>query len=448
MPLPIRRLRVAHLIPYLGGAQGGPVFNLACSAGGQLDTGCEVSIFTAAREGDGAPVAVDKRADLVIDDSPRWGAFRRCPALWDRVDSSTCDILHSHGLWTDVNRLAAEVARQRKIPHVLTPCGMLARGALRHHGWKKLPARIWFQDRGLREVACFQAQSEIEVRQIRDFGLRNPVALIPAAVAGQPQDRAVSAQEFRSLFRVPQLSRVLLYLGRLHPVKGVSRLVEAWATLQNEKSRNSESRELKSEDGPVKWEARRNTEAFPQAKARWNSEPIPQATEDFTGQEGRRTENWVLVLAGPDEGGYKRELESLVADLGCQQTIAFTGELNDQQKWGALDAAELFVMPSDFENFGVAIVEAMLAGLPVITTTGTPWQELPAAGAGWWIEPTAEALVSTLREALQMPEEPRRAMGLHAAEFAKRFRPERAAADLIQVYEWLLGRGPKPGCVV
>jgi glycosyltransferase involved in cell wall biosynthesis len=388
-----KSLRVAHFIPYLGGAQGGPVFDLSCSAAGQIAVGCDVSIFTTARKGDGARVAVDHRAEIVTDDSPTWGAFRRSPALWNRAESSACDILHSHCLWTDVNRLAADLARRRKIPHVLTPCGMLAKGALRHHWWNKVPARIWFQVRALREAACLQAQSEIEVGQIRDFGLQNPVALIPASVPGRPQDRAVSAQEFRSLFQVPAQSRVLLYLGRLHPVKGLSRLVEAWGRLRP------------------------------------------------------HTGDWLLVLAGPNEGGFEETLRSQAGAAGVSDRIGFTGALDHYQKWGALDAAELFVMPSDFENFGLAIVEAMQSGLPVVTTTGTPWQELPAAGAGWWIEPTVDALASTLQEALQMPEETRREMGRQALKYSQHFRPEKAAVDLIQVYKWLLHQAPRPACV-
>jgi glycosyltransferase involved in cell wall biosynthesis len=104
-------------------------------------------------------------------------------------------------------------------------------------------------------------------------------------------------------------------------------------------------------------------------------------------------------------------------------------------------------MPSDFENFGNAIVEAMMAGLPVITTTGTPWKELPVAGAGWWVEPTVDAMTVALREALALPEETRREMGRQALTYSARFRPEQAASDLIQVYQWLLGRGAKPECV-
>ena len=152
------------------------------------------------------------------------------------------------------------------------------------------------------------------------------------------------------------------------------------------------------------------------------------------------------MLAGPDEGGHRRELEAQIARLGCRGSVMFAGELNDPQKWAALAAADLFVMPSDFENFGNAVVEAISSGLPV-TTTGTPWQELPAAGAGWWVEPTVAALAAALREAFQIPEEKRREMGRQALNYSQRFRPARAVADLIQVYQWLLGQSPRPACV-
>ena len=140
-------------------------------------------------------------------------------------------------------------------------------------------------------------------------------------------------------------------------------------------------------------------------------------------------------------------MERLIGELGCGESVVFAGELNDAQKWEALAAADLFVMPSDFENFGNAIVEAMMSGLPVITTTGTPWKDLPALGVGWCVEPTVGALELALREALQMPEEARREMGRKALDYSAQFHPEKAASDLIQVYQWLLHQAPCPACV-
>ncbi len=410
MASPTPALCVGHLIPYLGRAQGGPVLNLSECTKAQLDQGLRVFIFSTTRTSDGALAPVDSRATLITEAAPGWGPLRKCPLLWERTRAARFDILHSHGLWTDVNRLAAQMARRQNIPHLLTPCGMLAPGALRRHWWNKVPARIWFQQRGLKEAACLQAQSEIEVRQIRDFGLRNPVALIPAVVPARPPTQAMSAREFRSLFRVPAERRIVLYLGRLHPVKGLPRLLQAWAQIQQ------------------------SVVSGPLSRGPWS--------------RGLSSGTWHLVLAGPDEAGHRRDYEARAAELGCSDSVIFTGALDGYQKWGALDAAELFVMPSDFENFGVAIAEAMQSGLPVITTTGTPWKELPAQGVGWCVEPTVDALSTALREALAMPEEARKAMGLRAAEFAKRFRPDQAAADLLHVYEWLLRREERPKCVV
>jgi glycosyltransferase involved in cell wall biosynthesis len=277
---------------------------------------------------------------------------------------------------------------------------MLMPGALRHHGWKKVPVRIWFQDRALRAAQCLHAKSDQEYRQIRAFGLRNPVAVIPNPIAPPPVGGSVvSAPWSKSPNR-----RTVLFLGRLHPVKGLARLVQAWAEVQRFAVRGQ-----------------------------WSSGPTH--------------ETWQLILAGPDEGGHREEIESLVAECGCRDSVVFPGELDEKQKWGALAAADLFVMPSDFENFGNAIVEAMSCAVPVITTTGTPWEELRRAGAGWWVAPRVESLAKALREALAMSETQRQEMGKRAAGLAARFSPQQAGADLIQVYRWLMDEIPRPPCV-
>jgi glycosyltransferase involved in cell wall biosynthesis len=286
---------------------------------------------------------------------------------------------------------------------------MLAPGALRRHWWKKVPVRLWFQDRALRGAQCLHAKSNKEYEDIRRFGLRNPVAIVANPITPPPGGGPV----VRGPRSVVPGSRTVLFLGRLHPVKGLPRLLQAWARIQNEKA---DSRKQK----------------------------LAQKTENT----GRRSGDWVLVLAGPDEGGHRRELESLIAGLGCQSSVMFSGELNDEQKWAALAASELFVMPSDFENFGNSIVEAMSCAIPVVTTTGTPWEDLRTARAGWWVEPTVEALTGALREAFAMPDDQRQAMGHRALQLAERFRPAHVGEDLIAVYQWLMGKGPKPGCVV
>ena len=433
---------------------GGPVNGMAAYAGLLADGGWSVTVYSSPCEADGECISLDSRVRMVRAPASCRGGFRRSPDLWRQVQAADIGLVHSHGLWTDVHRLAGHLARTRKLPHLLAPCGMLMPGALRYRWWKKVPIRLWFQDRVLREAQCLHAKSQKEYEDIRQFGLRNPVAIIanpivrpvdsnqPSEVEGRlhgprraggggqptevevrlhgPRSPVVSRQEpdfsisafsvsgFRASPVVPQ-RRTVLFLGRLHPVKGVERLVEAWAEIQIKKA---ESRKQKSALGPL--------------------------TSDL----------WSLVIAGPDEAGMRPGLEAALNAAGCGDSVIFTGQLDEQQKWAAYRAADLFVMPSDFENFGNSIVEAMLSGLPVITTTGTPWKELPAQGAGWCVEPTVEAVRDALGAAMAMTDDARQEMGRRAAVLAAKFSPEQAGADLIQVYEWMLGTGPKPGCVV
>ena len=420
-------------------------------------SGYPVTVFSSLSGADGESVRLDSRVRLVQEPASAWGGFRRSPALWRQVQGADMDLIHSHGLWTDVSRLAGDLARRRGVPHLLAPCGMLAPGALRHHGWKKIPVRLWFQGRALREAQCLHAKSEKEYEGIRQFGLRNPVAIIPNPIVrpvdqglrdygttglrdcgtissaakekaesrkqkaevgnGKPEIKAqpslssispLPSPLSRGPWSVVPGCRTVLFLGRLHPVKGVGRLVEAWIGIQKQKA---------------------------EVGGQWSV------------VSGQWSGDWQLVLAGPDEAGMRAGVEAALRAAGCGDSVIFTGQLDEQQKWAAYRAADLFVMPSDFENFGNSIVEAMLSGLPVITTTGTPWKELPAKGAGWCVEPTVEAVRDALGAAMAMSDDARREMGRRAAVLAAKFSPEQAGADLIQVYRWLLGEIPQPPCV-
>ncbi|MFO0941590.1 MAG: glycosyltransferase [Pirellulales bacterium] len=108
---------------------------------------------------------------------------------------------------------------------------------------------------------------------------------------------------------------------------------------------------------------------------------------------------WELVIAGPDEKGFKRTVQQKIEANGLSSSVSFTGPLDDQAKWQAYRNAELFVLPSFNENFGIVIAEAMAAELPVLTTTGTPWRCLQENEMGWWVNPTPEKLSLALAAA-------------------------------------------------
>lgn len=387
-------MNVAHIIPYVGRRFGGPVFALSAMTASLAAQGQSVAIFSIHSLPDGDIMALPSTVVTYINGDSTWGSLRHSAGLWETTNSVDISLIHSHGLWTDVHRCAAVMARRKRLPHVLGPCGMLEPNALRRSRWKKWLVKIWFQDRALREANCLLANSEKEYRDIRAYGLTNPVAIVPNPVPG-PESivHPVTVEEFISRYPSCSGKNLLLYLGRIHPVKGVSRLVQAWSQIAH---------------------------AHP---------------------------DWLLVLAGPDEGGYRDAIEKLISQTGCRDTILFTGPLDDAGKWAALHLSDIFVMPSDFENFGIAIVEAMLAGKPVITTTGTPWQVLAENHAGWWVEPTSASLEKALRQTIECGSEERRLMGERGRALAVGFAPDIVAGMLIALYEWLLGRSARPDFV-
>ncbi len=157
-----------------------------------------------------------------------------------------------------------------------------------------------------------------------------------------------------------------------------------------------------------------------------------------------KPEGWELVIAGPDEGGHRAELETQVTRLGLDG-VEFSGAVPDDEKWALYRSADLFVLPTYSENFGVVVAEALASGLPVLTTTGAPWAEVESHGCGWWVEPTPRPVRDALSDAVSRTDAERRAMGLRGRSLvASRYDWDAIAAQMLEVYEWALGRRPTP----
>jgi glycosyltransferase involved in cell wall biosynthesis len=162
-----------------------------------------------------------------------------------------------------------------------------------------------------------------------------------------------------------------------------------------------------------------------------------------------KSEGWEVVLAGEDANGHQAELEAAIRAGGMEEDFKFIGLVDGKKKWELYRSADLFVLPSHTENFGLAVAEALACGVPVITTRATPWEELRTHRCGWWVETGPEALVGALREATSLSDEERRAMGQRGTKLIEqKYTWSAAAQKMIAVYEWMLERRPKPECVV
>ncbi|MEM9249549.1 MAG: glycosyltransferase [Pseudomonadota bacterium] len=299
-------------------------------------------------------------------------------ALWDALWEET--VLHSHGLWLLPNLYPARIARRHRIPLVISPRGMLSAEALAFSAARKRAMWALAQGRALRGAACFHATSEAEAEDIRRVGLTAPIAILPNGIDCTAPEATPT--------------RTILHLGRLHPKKGIDRLIDAWASV---------------------------APAHP---------------------------HWRLRIVGPSEQGTRTALKAQAHALGAPR-VSFEDALHGAEKAAAFRDAGLFVLPSLNENFGMVVAEALAAGVPVVTTRGTPWSGMEQARCGWWVPHGVPPLAEALDAALRLPDATRRAMGDRGRKWmARDFGWDGIAAQMADVYAWLLAKAPRPKCVV
>lgn len=286
------------------------------------------------------------------------------------------DVIHDNGIWMPHNHAIARLAHRRRIPRVVSLRGMLEPWAMNHRRRKKQLAWLLYQRRDLRTAALLHATAEIEESNARALGLTGPYAVIANGV--DLPARSMPPRGAR------QGKRTALFLSRVHPKKGLPMLLNAWATL--------------------------------------------------------RPANWQLVIAGPDEEGHAAELAARIDALGLGDDVRIAGPAYGEEKEALFRSADLFVLPTYSENFGVAVAEALAYEVPVLTTRGAPWEVLETHRCGWWVEPDETAILDGLRAAIACPDETRREMGARgAAMVAERFEWGGIAMQFFQQYERLLG---------
>jgi glycosyltransferase involved in cell wall biosynthesis len=299
-------------------------------------------------------------------------------------DAAPC-VVHDHGLWLHMNHVTARVAARTGVRRVVSPRGMLDGWSLQYRGWKKNLAWSMYQRRDLELASAFSATSLREADSIRALGLRQPVAVIPNGIDMPGQSPRAQPE--------PDQDRMVLFMSRIHPKKGLLDLVAAWARLQ-----------------PA---------------------------------------GWRLVIAGPDEGGHQAEVQAAARAAGIAEAIDFVGPLDGEAKERALRGADIFVLPTYSENFGIVVGEALSYGVPVITTNVTPWEELTARDCGWWIDTGADPLAGALAVACSASDERRREMGKRGRRLIEERYSWRSAAEKhIEFYQWLWTGADKPSCML
>jgi glycosyltransferase involved in cell wall biosynthesis len=335
---------------------------------------------------DGWPIA-EMPSDLVLDlqrgELDGEGLPRRMPGLDDhlvQLVESGATVLHDHGCWRPTGRASAAAARRTGAPRVVSPRGMLLPSALNERPWRKRVALALWQRRDLAAASLLHATSAAEAESLSALRFGPPVALIPTGVS-------LVATGAPHLDDIGDRPRVCLYVGRLAMIKQLPLLLAAWASV--------------------------------------------------------RPTGWRLVLVGPDERGHAAELKAQAAKLGIASLVDFVGALDDATTQLRYLAADVAVLPSRSESFGMAVAEALAAGVPVVATHGVPWPVLATERCGWHV--AERDLADALRAATAMSPADRRNMGARGrALIARDYAWPVVAARMSAVYRWLLTGGTMP----
>jgi glycosyltransferase involved in cell wall biosynthesis len=378
------RIRAAHVVGSLSQEASGPSYTVPRLCDALLEAGVGVDLLTV--DFGPVPCAPDYSKSFPLGSGP--GRLVRSPAMRQWLDREAArgrvQVLHMHGLWQMPYVYPAWTARAHGTPLVASPRGSLSAWALA--SGSKAKKLFWplFQKPALEAAACFHATSDSEYEDVRRAGFRQPVIILPNGIDAMPLAQ-----------RSPQLLRTLLYLGRIHEKKGIDLLLAAWAAVQ-----------------------------------------------------ARHTQ-WAIKIVGSDQSlygssGLSQRLKAMAADLKLER-VTFEDAIFGEEKFAAYRNADLFILPTRSENFGMTVAEALSQETPAIVTKEAPWAGLSEKGCGWWVDLSVDTIAEAMDEAMSLPEDTLNAMGAKGrAWLLDSFQWPILGERMAQAYRWLLDRRGDP----
>lgn len=375
-------MKVLHTISSLSFSSGGPSQSTTLTLKGLWNNNVNAEILAFDHSiGDQNVLENEKTHFLSFKDS----RFKYSQAYKNKLISlmeKNIEVCHIQGIWQYPSYIAAKQARKLNKPYIITPRGMLYPQAVA--SGNKILKKLFLKVHlinDLQKAACIHATCVEEMQHIRNLGITTPIAVIPNPVNHEPY---INLQiPLKSSFRVG-------YLGRLHPRKKVEILIEAWAKLK-----------------------------------------------DYN-------ENDELVIIGDGDPLYLESLKKLIAERKLNN-IKFTGFLKGHERDKVIQSLTFLAVPSDFENFGMIIAEALMMGVPVISSKGTPWEQLETYNCGYWIDNDIESFYKKFIQARKLSPEEVQIMGING----KKLIEEHYTTDVIgnkvlSMYNWILKKSSKP----
>lgn len=393
-------MKILQIVPSISLVYGGPSQMVLGLAPALSKEGVEVTVLTTDSNGDTGQKPLDVPLNVPIPQDGYEIIYFRCAPFrrykfsldllnWLKIHASKFDLAHIHALFSPVSSAAAVVCSQQTLPYILRPLGTLDPSDLmKKKQLKKLYVNI-IERRNLAKAAAIHFTSEQEAKISERFGVATRDLVIPLGVI-PPQSSAQNARNLVSIkFGIPEDVPLVLFMSRLDPKKGLNLLLPAL-------------------------------------------EKLLDLGNKF---------HFVLAGASPQDPDYEQKIKDKIANSSLKQHTTITGFVSGELKASLLQAADLFVLPSYYENFGIAVAEAMVAGKPVVISDQVHiWQQVRDSQSGWVGTTNVESLVDLLQEALQNPQECQR-RGFNAKQYAlENFSWDAIAKQTIQAYQAIIAK--------
>ena len=416
-------IKSAHLTASVSRKAGGLFDAVSRLAQSQKQQGMDVRVFGLQDEFTGADLKAWNPVPVAAF-KPSWpNLIGRSPQFLEALNEFAPDISHTHGLWLYPSIAAKNYSRKNNRPYLISPHGMLDPWAMKNSRWKKQIAWHLFEQEHLRGARCLRALCVSEANSIRRLQLKNDIAVIPNGIDLPEMENAetLKSESGNPPWKnfVEPGRKMLLYLSRIHPKKGLVNLLKAWA--ENRK---------------------------------------PQTAN-------RKPEEWLLAIAGWDQGGHETDLKRLCDELDIPfadireeksegkklkpdyfPSVIFLGPQFNEAKAACYRHCDAFVLPSFSEGLPMVVLEAWANSKPVIMTPECNLPEGFQTSAALKAEATESSLAAGLNELQRMTDSERMVMGSHGHDLVvERFTWSRVAQQLQSVQEWILGGGAKPGCI-
>ena len=383
-------MKVSHYFLSLNPKYGGPTASVPIQCRGLAKVGVDTTIYTYSESRPFEKGLKEDGVHVIEYDKPTSFFKKKFHLAMKNLlkQEDDADIYHGHGVWLPSDHWVASAARRKGKKYVFNPRGDLETYRINYNKWKKLKKMLIWHIYGKKDVQnanCIIATSRQELEAIRRLGITAPIAIIPNGIEMNNFPSEIVHEEHEK--------KVVLFLSRVNPIKGLELLIEAWSKL------------------PVDFKA-----------------------------------GWELHIAGnSDPVDYVYKLESQISSLNLSDTVKLLGSINGDAKMRKYMNSDLFILPTFNENFGNVIAEAMMCECPAITTTNAPWEVLKEDNCGWWIDLSVDNLVKTLVEAMSLSDEQRLELGIRGRQcIINHFSSESVAKKTKMVYEWVLGKRDKP----